>query len=120
MNDEVIKKRLKIIKDLQEELNKIKEAYDESLESDAAYQEVQAELDETKEATKKKQEKVLANSTYENFRLKMKEIRQDMAENREILSAELLDYYKTNDSTTIIDDEGREKKLKFSVKLVNS
>jgi hypothetical protein len=41
MSTETIKKRLKIISDLQEEVNKIKAVYEESLEDNPVYQEKQ-------------------------------------------------------------------------------
>ena len=116
----VISKRLKIINDLQEELNKIKELYEESLENDAQFQDVKMEVDKAKTEAKVKQDKILAKTSYENLRTQMKDLRQDMKENKEILSMELLDYYKENDSLLYIDNEGNEKQMKINIRLVNA
>jgi capsule polysaccharide export protein KpsE/RkpR len=120
MTEEKIVKRMKIISDMQDELNKIKALMEETLENDPKYQEIQAEENKVKEETKVKRDKVMANSTVQNFQDQMKKIREDIKEHRETLAQELADYYKESGSLEIEDDEGNTKRIVFSVKLVNS
>ena len=114
-----INKRIKILEDLQEELNKLKALYEESLENDTQFQETQEAETKVRNELKEKKVKILANSTYENFREQMKELKQDIKENKEVLSQELVEYYKESGNQEIVDEEGREKIIKFTAKLVN-
>ena len=114
-----INKRIKILEDLQEELNKLKALYEESLENDTQFQETQEAETKVRNELKEKKVKILANSTYENFREQMKELKQDIKENKEALSQELVEYYKESGNQEIVDEEGREKIIKFTAKLVN-
>jgi FtsZ-binding cell division protein ZapB len=119
MPTEMIVKRLQIIQDLQEELNKIKSHYDEALESDQQFQELEAETEKVKEEKRVKQEKILANPSYKNLSDQLKEKRQELKEHKEALSQELVDYYRENGTIEIEDAEGNIKKMKFSVRLVS-
>ena len=114
-----INKRIKILEDLQVELNKLKALYEESLENDTQFQETQEAETKVRNELKEKKVKILANSTYENFREQMKELKQDIKENKEALSQELVEYYKESGNQEIVDEEGREKIIKFTAKLVN-
>ena len=114
-----INKRIKILEDLQEELNKLKALYEESLENDTQFQETQEAETKVRNELKEKKVKILANSTYENFREQMKELKQDIKENKDALSQELVEYYKESGNQEIVDEEGREKIIKFTAKLVN-
>jgi cell shape-determining protein MreC len=118
MNTEMINKRMKIIDDLQGELNKMKEMYDETLENDATFQEVQEEMTKVKEEFKEKQEKILTNTSYKHILEQIKEKRQELKEHKEALSQELVDYYRESGTPEIEDDEGNVKRMKFSVRLV--
>ena len=84
------------------------------------YQEVQEAEAKFKEENKFKKEKVLANTTIQNFQEQIKKIREDIKEHRETLAQELADYYKESGSLEITDEEGNTKRIIFSVKLVNS
>ena len=117
METEMILKRLKIIQDLHEELNKMKEHYDDALESNAPYQELKVELSKIREESKVKQEKILNNSSYKGLSEQIKEKRQELKENNEILAQELIEYYKENGTLEIQDHEGNVKKMKFSVRI---
>lgn len=120
MSKEMILKRLKIIQDLMEDLNKLKEVYEEALENDPLYQEVQEETSKVKEETKVKKEKVVNNPSYKAISEQIKEKREELKEVREILSQELIDYYRENGTLEIEDADGNVKKMRFSVRLVSS
>lgn len=118
----MVLKRLKIISDLLEELNKIRGHYEETLENDPQYQKVQEEVAKIKEETKEKkerQEKIAENPSYKAMGDELKEKQRELKENREILAQELLDYYRESGALEIEDNEGNVRKIKFSVKLTN-
>ena len=115
-----IDKRLTIISDLQDEINKLKALYEESLENDPQYQEMQEQEAEVKKEVKVKKEKVLLNSTYQNFQVQIKDLRKEIQENKEILAQDLVDYYKETGSLEVEDEEGNAKRIKFSARLVNA
>jgi len=122
MSIDMIQRRLKIISDLQVEINKVKTMYDESLENNAMYQEAQKQEEEVKkikEAAKVKVEKVKENPTLKGMMDQIKELKEDMKNNKDVLSQELADYYKDSGSMEIADEEGNVKHIKFNAKLTN-
>lgn len=118
MTKELILKRLEIIADLKRELNSLKENYEDALDNNPVYQEVQEEEQKLKSETKGKKERVLETTTYKVMSDKMKDLRREIKEHGEVLSQDLVDYYKESGQTEIEDNEGNKKRLKFSVTLV--
>ena len=118
MSTDTIKKRLKIISDLQEEVNKVKAVYEESLEDNPVYQEIQKAAEQLKEETKDKKQKVRLAPTIMAMDNEMKDLRKQIKENREVLAAELVEYYKETGSMEVTDSEGVTKRILFSAKLI--
>lgn len=123
MDSNAIIKRLTIIKDLNEELNVLKEQYDDAVHNDPQYQRMQEEVEELKAKAKEKTDevktKVLEKTTYKNIKEDIKEKKEEINNHKEILSHELVEYYKETGSLEIEDANGNLKKMKFSVKLVS-
>jgi hypothetical protein len=119
MNKDMIDKRLGIISDLQEELNGLKVQYTDMLENDAQFQKVKEELTKIKGEAKEKQDKLLNNTLVKSINDQIREKRQELKENKEVLSQELVDYYKESGSMEIEDADGNVKRMKFSVTLVS-
>jgi hypothetical protein len=119
MSIDTIQRRLKILSDLQDEINKIMGLVRESLENDPEYQAVQEAEKKLKEETKDKKVKAKSAPTLKNMDDEVKELRRQVKENKEILAIELADYYKESGSLEIVDNEGNVKRVVFSVKLVN-
>ena len=94
MKVDQIVRRIKIIEDLAEELNKIKALYEESLDNDDTFQEIEEHAKALRDESKEKKQQVLDKPEIKEFMQQIKEIRQDMKENSEVLSQELADYYK--------------------------
>lgn len=115
----MIIKRLKIIDDLSQELNSLKETFEGMLEDDPQYQDFQEEENKIKEERKEKKDKIMANSAYKDVNEQLKEKRQDIKENKEALAQELVEYYKETGSLEFTDQYGETKRLKFSVRLIN-
>ena len=123
MNIDIIQKRLKIINDLQAELNKVKDHYEDSLNNNPVIQEAQQqeeEMKKKKEETKAKVEKVKESPMLKSMMDQMKELKEDMKNNKEALSQELADYYRESGSMEIADEEGNTKRIKFTARLTNN
>ncbi len=116
---EMVKKRLKILEDLQEELNKIRGIYNETLDEDTEFQEIQETSKKFREETKDKKMKVMENPSIKKLVEQMKNVRDDIKDNRDILAQELADYYKESGSMEFVDQEGNVKRIIFSVKLID-
>ncbi len=119
MDNAVILKRLKILQDLTEELNVLREQYTDALENDSAYQEMQEKAKQIKDETKIERDKIVSKPTYKGLADQVKEKRDEIKEHRDILAQELADYYKETGVLEIVDNRGNTKKIKFSVKLVS-
>ncbi|OGC45376.1 hypothetical protein A2V49_00790 [candidate division WWE3 bacterium RBG_19FT_COMBO_34_6] len=119
MSNDTIIKRLKILSDLQEEVNKAKALCDESLENDATFQQAKDEATKVRDEAKVQKEKILGNSVNREIMEKIKELQTEIKENREVLAQELADYYKESGKLEIVDNEGNTKKIKFSARLIS-
>ena len=117
--EDMIQRRLRIINDLKGELNSLKENYEDMLEEDPLYQEVQEKDLEVREEKKASKIRLMTNTTYYEMSEEIKEKRREIKENNEALSQELVELYKKEGKLEIIDPEGNVKRMKFSVRLVN-
>lgn len=115
----MIAKRLKIMTDQQEELNRLRALYQDALENDPKYQELQEQAQKFKEESKEKREKVKQTETLKAMEEQMKQLRTDMKETKEVLAQELADYYKDSGSMEITDADGNVKRFIFSVRLTD-
>jgi hypothetical protein len=122
MNQEMIVKRLGIVDQLQQELNKLRTYYEETLENDSQYQKFQEEQEKVKtevSQSKEKREKIIEIPSYKAISDQIKEKRTEIKEHKEVLAQELIEYYRENGTMEIEDSEGNVKRMKFSVRLVN-
>lgn len=117
--EDMIKKRMQIISDLKSELTSLKENYDDIMEDDSLYQEVQEKAAEVREEKKASKTRLMTDPIYRQLSEEMREKRLEIKENREALSQELVELYKKEGKTEIIDADGNVKRMKFSVRLVN-
>ncbi len=117
---EMVKKRLQVISDLQDELRELKSQADDLLEDNAEYAEVKEQTDLIMEQVKEKKARVLEDPAYANATQKMGDIRTDIKDQQDALSQELVDLYKEEGITEIEDSNGDLKRLKFAVKLVSA
>lgn len=123
MEEQTIIKRLSILRELEQDLSILKEQYDDAVNNDPEYQRAQDEMEDLKTQIREKnttvKEKVLEKTSYKNLREDIKEKKDEIKNHKEILSHELVEYYKDTGVTEIEDDLGDVKKMKFNVKLVN-
>ena len=120
MSVEIVKKRLKIISDLEGEINKIRNVFQESLEDNSDYQKVQEEEQKFKEQTKERKQRVKSMPNIMAIDTELKDLRKQLKENKEILAIELADYYRDSGSLEIVDVDGVKKRIVFSVKLISN
>ncbi len=120
MNTEKIQDRLRILSDIQNEIKKVREVYTESLEEDQSYMELQEEKKKVREQSRTTKLRIMNNPTFTEYEKHLKELREDMKENKEILAQEIADYYKESGKMEIVDDEGNTRKVIFSVKLIKN
>ncbi len=117
----MIRKRLKIVADLKGELDSLKENYEDLLENDPLYQEMQEKAEEVKEEKKAVTTRMTnSNDTYVGLKNEMKDKRLEIKENKEALSQELVELYRKEGKMEITDTEGNVQRMKFNVSLVNS
>ncbi len=119
MSKDLIVKRLKIISEIEKEVNKLKENLQSSLESDAEYQKIEEEVNKVRNQHKERTQKILSNPVVKSLKDQLAEKRTEIKENKEILSIELVDYYRESGLPEFEDVDGNIKKMKFTVKLVN-
>lgn len=101
------------------EIHKITEVYNESLENDPVFQEIQEKEQKFKEEHKEQKQKVKMNESLKAMEDELKKLKTEIKENKEILSLELAEYYKDSGSLEIEDAEGNVKRIVFAAKLVN-
>jgi hypothetical protein len=118
MSTDKITNRLKIISDIQDEMKKVRVLYNEELEQDQSYLELQEERKKVRDQNKTHKLRTLNNPTFNEYEQQLKELREDMKENKEILAQEIADYYKESGKMEIVDEEGNTRRVVFSVKLV--
>jgi len=119
METGVIQKRLKILDDLVHEIAKLKASLEDALMDDPNYGKMMEEEEETKKVKKEKKDRIMSTATIKGYQEELKEKMQEIKEIREILSQELIDYYKDSGTLEIVDADGNVKRMKFSVKLVS-
>ena len=117
---EMIQKRLGMLEELQEELRKLRQDANEMLEQDPEYARVKEETDLVKAQVKEKKAQAIEGSAYNETQEKMKEIRNDIKDQQEALSQELIELYKDEGVTMVETPSGDVKKLKFNVKLIDA
>lgn len=118
MDLNVIKERIKIIEELEDENRKAKELLKSALENDGSYTKV---AEEAKSSALKRKE--LRDSIYHqegNAKL-VEDIRENLDEVktlREILSVELMDFYSEKKTDKITDSSGETRTFKIQIKLL--
>jgi len=118
MSTEKIANRLKIIKDISDEIKKVRALYTEDLEQDQSYIELQEDKKKIRDQSRTHKLRALNNPTFSEYELHLKELKEDIKENKEILAQEIADYYKESGKMEIIDEEGHTRRIVFSVKLI--
>ncbi len=116
----MVQRRLSILEDLKEERTKLKNHREEILEENKEYSELEEQKKLVKEQAREKKKSILEIPEYKVVEEKLKEVRAEIRDHRDALSQELLELYEEEGTTEIEGPEGKVKKLKFKVRLVNA
>ncbi len=119
MNNDIITRRLQILRDLEAEKDKIAKARQDMLDNDEHYISLKEKNTLHREASKILKEQVDEKSHIKDISMQLKDKVKEIKELKEILSQELADYYRNEGTMQIEDEEGNIKRLKFNVSLVN-
>ena len=119
MEIEQIRSRIAELEKNQQETKAAKDAIKQQLENDAEY--VSAREEAKKANLKKKQIKDMIMALPENqkYAEEIKNNNQDLSVLKDILSAELLDYYQKSKKEEFTDDSGRVRKFKVQASLIS-
>lgn len=119
MSQDVITRRLQIIKDLETEKKKIANMLQDILDGDEDFISMKEKNQQHKETLKSSKERIEEKAHIKEIQMQLKEKAKEIKEIKEVLSQELADYYRNEGTMQIEDDEGNIKRLKFNVSLVN-
>lgn len=119
MNQDLISRRLKVIRDLEDEKDKIAKAKQDFLDNDEHYMQLKEKNTAHREASKTLKEQIEEKSHIKEINMQLKDKVKEIKELKEVLSQELADYYRSEGTMQIEDEEGNIKRLKFNVSLVN-
>ena len=114
---EVVRRRLSLLQKADEELKLQKEMFENLLINDPQYQEAEAAV---KEVTKKKTDqkaRIAKTPAAQGILSKIKSLSDDIKDNKQMLSSELMQYYQTAGVTEIEDSEGNVQEFEITIKL---
>jgi hypothetical protein len=119
MSQEIITRRLTVIKELEDEKKKISQALQDMLDKDEDYIDLKEKANAHRETVKMSKGRIDEKSYIKDFQAQLKDKAKEIKEIKEILSQELADYYRNEGTMQIEDQEGNIKRLKFNVSLIN-
>jgi hypothetical protein len=119
MDIEQLRSRIAELEKNQTEIKVAKDAIKQQLENDLEY--VQARDEAKKAGLKKKQirEGILQLPENQKFVEEIKNNTQDLSVLKDILSAELMDFYQKSNKEEFTDDKGRVRKFKIQAVLLS-
>ena len=112
-----IQKRISMIEKYAKEISDAKEMIKEELENDAAYVEAEVAMKEAVANRKKMKDDILNRGGNKKLLDEIKANNEEIALLKEILSAELVEVFKENDTDEISDADGETRKFKVTGKL---
>jgi hypothetical protein len=118
MDVATIQKRIDQLEKLNEEVRINKEMLKGELENEPAYLEASEEVKGVTQKRKQIKDEILGKGPNQEVLANIKSSMEEITTLRDILSAELTEYYQENNSDEIIDASGIARKFKISVKLM--
>ena len=113
-----LSKRITIVEKLKHEKQTAKEMLDDALINNDEYRKIEMQIEQLKEDLKAKKAELLAVEKNEKIVSKMKEIGQDLKEEREILTEELIEHYRTTQKKEVLSEDGKKLMMKLSARLI--
>ena len=106
-----------ILEKAREEYKKAKEMYDDTFVNDPDFQEADKEVKEVSKKKKEIQARLARQPHVASLNAKLKEVKDHIKENEEVLSQELIEYYRTAGVTEIEDADGNVQEFAIVIKL---
>lgn len=116
MDLEMIRTRMSQIDELEEENRKAKELMKDQLENDETFQDANIKSKEALKEKRRIKDSVLAES--QNLIEDIRANNEEISTLKEILSAELVDYYNQKKTDEIADKTGETRKFKIIVRVM--
>jgi flagellar motor protein MotB len=104
--DAVIKRYLRQIEELSNQIREKSSQFKDSFSNDALYHQVEEEAKKTSQKLKQAKEKITQLPSNQKTMQEVKELRQDLKDAKEILSTYLKKYVTETGLTTIENDDG--------------
>jgi len=120
MDLSTIQNRIRMIEELESDNKKLKDMLKSELENDESYQTANSKAKEALTARRVAKERAFANPGCEGTIADVKANNEEISTLREILSAELAEYYGKEKTDKIVGHDGRERKFKLTVHLAPS
>ena len=118
MDLKTIRERIRMIEDLEEENRISKELIDGALENSSDYEESNESAKEAGKIKKKIKDQIMAEEANKNALEDVKINREEIKTLKEILSAELAEFYTKNKTDEIRDASGQTRKFKITIRLL--
>lgn len=113
-----IQKRIAMMEQYSKEIKDAKEMLKEELESDDAYREAFEEAAAANTKKKQLKDAIMARGANQKLVMEIKQNTEETSLLKEILSAELMEVYKENETDEIADSNGETRKFKIIAKLL--
>ena len=113
-----IHERLSHIEDFKEKNKVAKEALKSELENNDEYMAAQEEMKTLSERLKRLKGEIWAQAETQKLAADIKDNKEELDTLEEILSTELMEYYKENETTEIEDVDGEKRQFKLVAKLL--
>lgn len=117
MSITAIQKRIQKINEYKDENKKTKELLDTALENSEIYQEINKKAKAVAQEKRQAKEKIFESPENDKLVWKIKENKEEIKIQREILAQELVDYMKKNKTNEIDDIDGNKFRFEISVNL---
>jgi len=114
-----IQKRIEIMEKLKEEIRTAKEMLSGELENNPEYLELEEEVKQATAKKKRLKEEIQNSGPNQKLSADIKSNNEEIATLKEILSQELFQLYKENDTDEITDANGETRKIRFSASLAS-
>lgn len=114
---EIVRRRLTILEKAKDQLKKLKEMYNDIFDNDPGFSEADKVVKEAMKKRKDVQAQLSKQPNAADLNAKLKDLKSQIKDNEDVLSQELMEYYKTAGVTEIETEDGSVQEFAIIVKL---
>lgn len=118
MDIKTIQERIRMVEETELENRQAKEMLQDSLESDEVYKDLAEQAKQATNEKKKARNAILTNEANATLYAKIQNNNEEIKTLKEILSAELADYFSKENKDEIEDASGQTRKFKINIKVL--